>query len=225
MALLLAAPASADCVLLIHGLARSSASFIVMKKGLEGIGYDVVNVNYPSTEERIQDLALAIIPASMTFCKKGDQVHFVTHSLGGILVRYYLEHTQNRPKDLGHVVMLGPPNKGSPVVDKLAALPGFKLFNGVAGEQLGTSAMSVPNVLGPVDYSVGVIAGEQSISPIFSNIIEGADDGKVSVESTKVEGMADHIVLPVTHTFMMNNPTVFMQVAHFLREGKFRHDD
>lgn len=225
LVMLIANPVSADCVLLIHGLARSSSSFIVMKKALQSIGYDVVNVDYPSTEGRIEDLALTIIPASMTFCKETEQIHFVTHSLGGILVRYYLKHAENKPKNLGHVVMLGPPNKGSPVVDKLGNVPGFDMINGVAGHQLGTGPMSVPNTLGPVDFSLGVIAGNQSVSPLFSSLIDGDDDGKVSVESTKVAGMSNHIVLDVTHTFMMNSPAVFKQVATFLREGHFKHAD
>ncbi len=222
LTMLVASPVSANCVVLIHGLARSSTSFVVMKTGLEGIGYDVVNVDYPSTESRIEDLALTVIPAALTLCKEDAQVHFVTHSMGGILVRYYMKHTENKPENLGHVVMLGPPNKGSPVVDKLVDMPGFDMVNGIAGHQLGTGPTSLPNILGPVDFSLGVIAGNESVSPILSRLIKGDDDGKVSVESTKIAGMSDHIVLDVTHTFMMNSPSVFMQVAHFLREGHFK---
>jgi hypothetical protein len=225
LAYLTLTPAYADCVILIHGLARSSTSFVVMKKGLEGIGYDVVNVDYPSTKENIENLSAKIMPASIKACQDAGQIHFVTHSMGGIIVRYYLKDTQSMPKNLGHVVSLGPPNKGSPVVDKLGAVPGFELWNGVAGNQLGTNATSIPNTLGPVKYSLGIIAGKQSVSPLFSTLIKGPDDGKVSVESTKVEGMTDHIVLPVTHTFMMNSPAVFKQVAHFLRQGEFRHEE
>ncbi len=222
---LTASPATADCVILLHGLARSSTSFLIMETGLKGIGYDVVNVDYPSTEADIETLAGTSIPAAIERCGKADQIHFVTHSMGGILVRYYLKHANEKPKNLGYVVMLGPPNKGSPVVDKLGDLPGYELWNGIAGTQLGTEATSIPNRLGPVDFPLGVIAGNNSISPVFSTLIEGDDDGKVSVESTKVAGMKDHIVIDVTHTFMMNSPAVFMQVAHFLREGVFKHQE
>jgi len=217
-------PTLADCVVLLHGLARSSASFLVMERALQGIGYDVVNVDYPSTEAKIEELSQSTIDPAVAQCPTDTDIHFVTHSMGGILIRYYLAQPDQTLKNLGHVVMLAPPNKGSAVVDQLGALPGFELWNGIAGKQLGTAANSLPNTLGGVDYSLGIIAGKQSISPIFSQMIDGDDDGKVSVRSTKVAGMTDHIVLPVTHTFMMNSPSVFRQVAHYLREGAFRHD-
>ncbi len=222
---LIATPAAADCVILLHGLARSSTSFLFMKNALQGIGYDVVNADYPSRDGSIADLSKETLPRAINECDPNKEIHFVTHSLGGILVRHYLKHVEEKPVNLGHVVMLGPPNKGSPVVNRLRNLPGFGLWNGIAGKQLGTEANSVPNQLGPVDYSLGVIAGKQSIAPLFSSIIEGPDDGKVSIESTKVEGMTDHIILPITHTFMMNSPAAFRQVAHFLREGQFKHSD
>ena len=225
ISLLFASAATADCVILVHGLARSSHSFLAMETALKGIGYDVVNVDYPSTEYTIEELSELTIPPAVAACKNARKMHFVTHSMGGIMVRYYLKHTAPKPKNLGHVVMLGPPNKGSPIVDKLGDVPGFELWNGVAGKQLGAGPTSLPNTLGVVDFSLGVIAGSDSISPIFSSLIDGGDDGKVSIKSTKVAGMTDHIVLDVTHTFMMNSPSVFKQVTTFLREGRFRHED
>jgi len=225
ISLLFASTAAADCVILVHGLARSSYSFLPMETALKSIGYDVVNVGYPSTESTIEELSELAIPPAVAACKNARKMHFVTHSMGGIMVRYYLKHTAHKPKNLDHVVMLGPPNKGSPIVDRLGDLPGFDLWNGVAGKQMGTGPASLPNTLGAVDFSLGVIAGSDSISPIFSSLIDGDDDGKVSIESTKVADMTDHIVLDVTHTFMMNSPSVFKQVATFLREGRFRHED
>jgi triacylglycerol lipase len=226
ISLLIAAPAFAsDCVILLHGLARSATSLFVMETGLDGIGYTVVNVNYASDKGTIEQQAMSEIPKAIATCGDTRTVNFVTHSMGGIMVRYYLETTKQRPENLGRVVMLAPPNKGTPIVDQLADISGFEWWNGVAGKQLGTGPDSLPNRLGPVDYPVGVIAGNESILPVFSGLFKGVNDGKVSVESTKVDGMADHIVLPVTHTFMMNSPAVFKQVANFLREGRFKHEE
>lgn len=216
----------AECVILVHGLARTSASFLFMQHAFRDKGYDVVNTDYPSTKDTIEDLSAAVVPAAIRTCqtKGAHRIHFVTHSMGGIIVRHYLKTKKHRPHNLGHVVMLAPPNKGSEIVDNLGDRPAFELWNGIAGKQLGTEAQSLPNILGPVDYSVGIIAGNRSISPLFSKMIPGPDDGKVSVESTKIKGMTDHIVLPANHTFIMNSPSVFKQVVYFLENGQFNHE-
>ena len=147
--------------------------------------------DYPSTEKRIEDLAYAAVDAGLRQCEAGAavRVHFLTHSMGGILIRYYLAHRTIAA--LGRVVMLSPPNQGSEVVDRLRNVPGFYALNGPAGQQLGTEANSIPNELGPIDFELGVIAGNSSINWFLSTLIPGEDDGKVAVERAKIQGMAD----------------------------------
>lgn len=211
----------ADCVVLLHGLARTSNSMEKLQTALEDHGYKVANVDYPSREKPIEELSTIAVESGSQQCQeqKDDRIHFVTHSMGGILVRYYLEHKQI--ENLGHVVMIAPPNQGSEVVDKLATMPGFSLINGPAGLQLGTDNNSIPAQLGPVDYSVGVIAGTRTFNPLLSQFLPNPDDGKVSVENTKVEGMADFRSIAASHPFIMQNEQAIKHTIAFIETGAF----
>ncbi len=186
---------------------------------LQQSGYKVFNSTYPSTKKSIEELSLSHIPQELKQASACTTVHFVTHSMGGILLRHYL--TQHNIPNLGKVVMLGPPNKGSQVVDRLGNMPGFILFNGPAGLQLGTEESSIPNQLGPATYDVGIIAGTRSINPLLSLLLPGKNDGKVTVENTRLEGMRDHIELPVVHPLMMNNDAVIGCVLNFFKNRRF----
>lgn len=212
---------SKECVILLHGLARTIGSMNRMQSALNNEGFHTVNQSYPSRKNSIDKLAKTAIDDALRKCPKESEISFVTHSMGGILVRQFL--SQHSIEKLKNVVMLGPPNKGSEVVDKISNVPGFEFFNGPAGLQLGTTNDSVPNSLGPVDFNLGVIAGNRSFNPILSMMLPNPNDGKVSVENTKVEGMKDHVILPVSHTFMMKNRLVIHQVISFLVSGRFNN--
>ena len=215
-----------ECVILLHGLGRTRYSLSKLASILMD-DYGVVNETYPSRKHTVEELAKIAVGGALSKCLDDySKVHFVTHSLGGILVRQYLsEH--HLPK-LGNVVMLGPPNQGSELVDFFQKSPFlerlFSVANGPAGRQLSTSEVSIPKTLGTADFSLGVIAGTRNFNFIYSTIMPSDSDGKVTVASSKVDGMMDHITLPVDHTFMMRDRKVIYQVKAFLKNGKFEHD-
>lgn len=211
-----------DCVILLHGLARTAASMEIMTASFISEGFDVVNVDYPSRDYPIEKLADIAVNDGIDKCPRDQTLHFVTHSLGGILVRYYLTH--NEVSRLGRVVMLAPPNQGSEVVDKLRDKPGYAIINGPAGAQLGTDKDSIPLKLGAANFELGVIAGTSSVNPILSLYLPNPDDGKVSVERTKVAGMKDFITVRHSHPFIMRSSEVIEQVISFIQTGSFIHD-
>lgn len=211
-----------DCVVLVHGLARSSHSFSKMERALQDSGFVVVNHSYPSTKHDIKTLSEEIIPGSVKECPEGSRIHFVTHSLGGILVRQFFATVDlSNP---GRVVMLAPPNQGSEITDKLKHNWFYKTINGPAGQELETDSLSTPNKLGPANFELGIIAGTKTVNPFLSRILPNPDDGKVSVESTKLEGMNDHIEVPYSHTFILRKDHVIEQVFYFLTWGEFKDD-
>ena len=208
-----------DYVVLIHGLSRTSKSFQKMENHLKQIGFDVLNIDYPSREYDIQTLTSKFIrPAIQNHCTdKEKKIHFVTHSMGGIIVRYYLKTYPM--ENIGRVVMLSPPNQGSKVVDFLKDQMIVQKFMGPAFDQLSTDPDAFVNTLGDVDAEVGIITGTRSINWINSIIIPGEDDGKVSVDRARLKNMKDFLVVKRTHPLIMKADEVLDAVVHFIETG------
>ncbi len=218
-ALTLPLAAHADCVILLHGLSRSPYAMQPLEKALTAANYKVANIGYPSRHKPVEELAPLAVGEGVSQCGEETPIHFVTHSMGGILVRYYMEH--EGLEAVGRVVMLAPPNQGSELVDELRDVPGFNVIYGPAGRQLGTGEDSILRKLGPVNFELGVIAGTKSIYPLLSARLPSPDDGTVSVQSTIVDGINDILLVDHSHSFIMRSDTVIEQTLIFLENGAF----
>jgi len=206
-------------VVLLHGLGRNARVMRPLARELEAAGYRVHNLDYPSTRGTPDALVEVLHGEISRCCAWSARVNFVTHSLGGVMVRAYL--AKHPMPQLGRVVMLAPPNHGSEYVDVAGHWRLFQAVLGPTAAQLGTAPTSLPNRLPGADFEVGVIAGTGSINPLGPAFIRGVNDGTVSVASTQLAGMRDWIELPVSHTFIMRDAEVTRQTIAFLREGRF----
>jgi len=214
---------SADYVVLLHGLGRTRLSMTVPQLLLQHAGFEALSIDYPSRKKPIPELADLVAEKLEARIRDRDRrVHFLTHSLGGIVLRTLL--SEGRPPDLqlGHVVMLAPPNQGSRLAERFADRLLFRVATGPAGQQLRAGPGGLAGELAPPDYAVGVIAGSKAVGP-WAFLVRGDSDGTVSVDETTLEGMTDFLVVPRAHTFIMNDPAVIYQAIHFFRHGKFAH--
>jgi pimeloyl-ACP methyl ester carboxylesterase len=196
-----------------------------MQLALQRAGFATLNLDYESRRKALEGLAEDIDPAIQRFADRIDgSVHFVCHSMGGLLARVYI--ARHRPKHLGRVVMLGTPNSGSEIAERLKNFGVYRAFFGPAGQQLGTRRdAAIDALFPPVDYPVGIIAGNRSIYPIASRFLPRPHDGRVSIANTKLEGMADHVVVAASHPWLVRNSVAIAQTIAFLREGKFNPSD
>ena len=223
-------PRTADTVVLLHGLGLGSWAMARLERSLRAEGYRPVNLTYPSRTLPLEQIATEWLPAQLRArgVATAPRVHFVTHSMGGIVLRAWLREEQRKnggrpPAGLGRVVMLAPPNQGSAVADRLRHFPPFRWFTGVNGARLGTGADALPRALGPWPDGIdlGIIAGNRTLNPLFSAWLDGANDGKVSVTSTHLAGMHDHLVLPHSHTWLQWRADTARAVSRFLQHGRF----
>ncbi|MBB4379955.1 pimeloyl-ACP methyl ester carboxylesterase [Bradyrhizobium sp. SBR1B] len=208
-------------MVLLHGIARTSASLSRLEQALRAASFATLNIDYPSRSKPIAALADDIHPAITRFAERDAPLHFVAHSMGGLVARAYI--AKHRPARLGRVVMLGTPNSGSEVADLLRGSLPYRKFYGPAGLELTTTPATAPNALSAIDYPVGVIAGSRFIDPVAGLLVlPKPNDGRVSVQSTGLAGMADHIVVKTSHTGLPRHAAAIAQTIAFLREGRFQ---
>jgi triacylglycerol lipase len=210
-----------ECVVLLHGLGRTSYSMYHIEKAFKQQGFVVVNQGYPSRKDSIANL-VHVVGDAVQQCQQQEaqKIHFVTHSMGGILVRQYFQ--QHQVPQASRLVMLGPANHGSEISSRYKNAWWYQITTGKAGQELGIEQDSVPNQLKAISLEIGIIAGNKSIYPWFGSAVPKPHDGKVSVASAKLTEMADFIEVPYSHTFMMNAAPVIAQIQHFLLWGKFQ---
>ena len=212
---------SNDFVIILHGLRGKSASFVKLEQALLEQGLNVCRIDYPSKNGTIQALADNAIAEAISRCERAnsDTLFFIAHSMGAILVRYFLQ--EHHVHNLGSVVLLSPPNHGIELIDTFDGCRLFRQFNGPAGMQMGAREDGFIQDLKKPDYAVGVIMSKKSINPIASAFIPGKDDGRVSIESAKLDGMTDFVLVNSNHQVVMKKQETIDHIISFIQTGRF----
>jgi len=206
-------------VILVHGLGESPAHMSVLEAALRAEGYAVSNLAYPSTTGRTADLAERFLAPLIAHLKTAPRLHFVTHSMGGIMVRHCL--ASGRPANLGRVVMTAPGNQGSALLELYRRTPPFKLLFGPAGQETGLDGHCYACVLPGADYEVGIIAGTLAFDPVAAMVLRWPNDGRLDFESVRLDGMKDFTAVPAGHDLLAFHPLTIFQTLQFLRHGRF----
>lgn len=216
--------AEPDCVVLLHGIGMRAYVMQRLESALRAEGYRTVNLSYPSRRMPFEQLAGEYLPAQLAQhdVARAPRLHFVTHSMGSLIVRKLIQDA--RPANLGRVVMIGPPNQGSAAADVAQKNVLLKKYLGGNLVRLGTGEDAIVKTLGPADFELGIIAGEVALNPVFGQALGGKNDGAVTLESARLEGMRDFLVVPYSHTVMLWRTEVVNQVRAFLRDGRFARE-
>jgi hypothetical protein len=208
-------------VVLLHGIARTARSMNRLACHLKAAGFATLNIDYPSRSLPLNTLSRGIHGDIAQFADEVEgPIHFVGHSMGGLLIRIYLGMVP--PPRSGRVVMLGTPNGGSELADRLQHFALYRAIYGPAGRQLSTAGDTCLRALPPPDYPILIIAGRRALNPVAAlSQMPRPHDGMVTVRSTRLDGMTDHIVIAASHTGLTHHPLAIAQTIAFLRDGCF----
>ncbi len=214
-------PMSGKAVVLVHGIIRSSKSFAAMKERLQQSGYQVFGFDYPSTHVKIEESA-GYLQRALTSLEGIDEINFVVHSMGGLVVRACL--TEFSDPRLHRMVMLGVPNQGARMANLVRENTLYRVVFGPAGQQLVEDPEGFLASLPTPNFPFAVVAGAKGTLNGFNPLIPGDDDGTISVSCTRLPGAADFMGVPVLHSFLMGNEQVIAATDRFLRTGVLREN-
>ena len=207
-------------VILLHGLLRTRWSMYYASRKLSAAGFDVLRYGYPSRRFSIKQQAQRFEQFLGGQQLTGRVLHFVTHSLGSIVLRQFaIEY--HRSYQLGRAVMLGPPNQGSRYAAFLKrSVPGLERFMGPAFSEL--CQLNMPSA---AEYlEIGILAGGTGGTTGLLPFFPGDNDGIVGVSEAALPGAKDFMVLPGLHSLLVYHPTMIAQACFFLTHGHFRRD-
>lgn len=206
-------------VITVHGLWMRGTAMAALSRRLAPRGYDVAHFSYSSITGSLAESAAAL--AEFVDGVRGDTVHLVGHSLGGVLICAMLE--TRLPARIGRVVCLGSPFRGSRTAARLTRWPGGSLLigrclgdvNACGGFSACPAGVEVGSIAGRLPFGVGRLLGP----------FPEPNDGTVAVAETMIAGLTDHVVLPVSHVALLWSSQVAAEVEHFLEHGRFRHGE
>ena len=198
------APPPADhLVVLLHGLGRTRRSLARLDRGLMEAGFTTARLDYPSTRGPIETHAETVAEL-LDHMSTPHKLSFETHSLGGLIVRRLLSYESTWRSSVERIVMVAPPNQGASLA---ASLDRGNVMRGILGASYGQIAEGFATRLPVPDVPVAIFAGDVPGVP---------GDGLVSIDETRLEGAAEHHVVPAVHTFVMNHPAVIRGAVAFL---------
>lgn len=213
--------AQGDTVVLLHGILRTHHHMNRLASALRKDDYIVLNLDYPSRKKNIEDIVEHVFREIEEKASPDKPIHLVGFSLGALIIRGLIK--QYPELSYGRLVLLAPPNEGSEVADYWKDSLLFQKVFGPAGQQLVTDQEEFKHLLidSLEDFEAGIIAGNRTVDPFSSGMLPGPNDGKVTIESTHLAGVQEHIVVSATHMFFPKNRTVIDNTRHFLATGKF----
>jgi pimeloyl-ACP methyl ester carboxylesterase len=210
-------------VISLHGLIRFREVMEDVGEHLEKAGgFDVVEVSYASTRRSLEEHAESLDRVIQNL--QVEEVNFVAHSLGNLVVRRWLAMQETKPNAaprVGRIVMIAPPNQGAVMARLWRDNKLFGLVMGPSGKQLAQSWDEVAPTLAIPKCEFGIIAGNGGYNPL----LPGDDDWVVSVAETKLEGAKDFATFPDNHGQLLGDERVHEAVTNFLLHGKFHPRD
>ncbi|MCA9053049.1 MAG: alpha/beta fold hydrolase [Planctomycetaceae bacterium] len=216
------APLTGRAVILIHGIIRSSKSFARMQSELQRAGYLTVPFDYPSTQIPIPESA-KYLREVIESLKGVEQINFVVHSMGGLIVRSHLQQAgEEVDPRLHRMVMLGVPNLGARIANIVQTNPVFRTVFGPAGQQLIEADNGLIASLPTPQFEFAVVAGARGTPDGYNPLIPGDDDGVVTVSSACLPGAVDSLLVECIHSFLPSNDTVITSALRFLDTGFLR---